>query len=77
MSRNRGDKEGRGRAFQGREKTHIKTLGMKKHGLIGGTGVGGGTKTTLKRLKNSKPGPGLWVNASKGGAMPVGLHLEW
>ena len=52
MSRNRGDKEGRGRAFQGKEKTHIKTLGMKKHGLIGGT------KTTSKRLKHSKPGPG-------------------
>lgn len=75
MSRNRGDKEGRGRAFQGREKTHIKTLGMKKHGLMGWGG--GGTKTTLKRLKHSKPGPGLWVNASKGGSTPVGLHLEW
>lgn len=48
MSRNRGDKEGRGRAFQGREKTHIKTLGMKKHGLMVG---GGGDQNNIKEAE--------------------------
>lgn len=75
MSRNRGDKE-EGKSFSGKGKDTYKDSRHEKAWAHRGRG-GGGTKTTLKRLKNSKPGPGLWVNASKGGATPVGLHLEW